>query len=196
MNFSLWISGKGPRDLSVRLSGRPEYVQPRSGTVTFSKRKRRWTGPRLVFSDESKRVSSASLRAQPNINAVWGVAVVEELSRLGVSFFFVAPGSRSTPLVYGLSRVTSIRYFMVHDERIAGFMALNYAKASGRPAAVVTTSGTAVANLFPSVVEASNTEVPMVLLTADRPSELRDSGAPQTIDQVGQRVRFVKYCNS
>mmetsp|Transcript_7924 Transcript_7924/g.35192 ORF Transcript_7924/g.35192 Transcript_7924/m.35192 type:complete len:553 (+) Transcript_7924:1482-3140(+) len=82
---------------------------------------------------------------------------------------------------------------MVHDERIAGFMALNYAKASGRPAAVVTTSGTAVANLFPSVVEASNTEVPMVLLTADRPSELRDSGAPQTIDQVKIFGRYTRF---
>jgi len=118
---------------------------------------------------------------------------VEELSRLGVNFFFVAPGSRSTPLAYGLSRVTSIRYLMVHDERIAGFMALNYAKASGRPTAVVTTSGTAVANLFPSVVEASSTEIPLVLLTADRPSELRDSGAPQTIDQVKIFGRYVRF---
>lgn len=124
------------------------------------------------------------MRDQPNINAVWGALIVEELRRQGVEHFVIAPGSRSGPLVAAAAR-GGVRTAIWIDERGAAFHALGLARASGVPAAVITTSGTAVASLLPAVVEASLDGVPLVLLTADRPPELRDVGANQTIEQRG-----------
>lgn len=124
------------------------------------------------------------IAALPNINTVWGNLTVEELCRCGVDRFFVCPGSRSAPLAVAVTRSRRAHLTVVHDERGAAFMALGYARATGRAAAVVTSSGTAVANLLPAVVEAANDNVPLILLTADRPPELRDIGANQAIDQV------------
>jgi 2-succinyl-5-enolpyruvyl-6-hydroxy-3-cyclohexene-1-carboxylate synthase len=121
---------------------------------------------------------------EPNLNAVWGNLAVEELCRCGVDTFFVCPGSRSAPLAVAVARSRRARLTVVHDERGAGFMAVGYARATRRAAAVVTSSGTAVANLLPAVVEAANDKLPLLLLTADRPPELRDTGANQGIDQV------------
>jgi len=119
----------------------------------------------------------------PNLNYAWAGLMIEELKRLGVDTFFISPGSRSSPLT--LSAAEHGANVIVHfDERGTGFAALGYARATGRPAVVITTSGSAVANLFPSVCEASQDAVPMLIITADRPPELRDTGANQTMDQV------------
>ncbi len=119
--------------------------------------------------------------------------IVEELVAADVSEVIVCPGSRSTPLALAARAHPEIHVRVLLDERSAGFFALGLARASRRPVAVVVTSGTAVANLLPSVVEASLARVPLVVLTANRPAELRDRGAPQTIDQVrifGGHVRW------
>ena len=131
--------------------------------------------------------------ATPHANRLWADLVIEELVRNGVDFFCVAPGSRSTPLVAALAanpRAGSLVHF---DERGTAFAALGHARATGRPVAWITTSGTAAANGLPAVVEAATDGVPMVLLTADRPPELRQTGANQTIDQpdiFGDYVRW------
>ncbi len=121
--------------------------------------------------------------ATPATNRLWADLIVEELLRSGVGLFCIAPGSRSTPLVAAVAANPSAKSLVHFDERGTAFAALGYARATGRPAAWITTSGTAVANGLPAVVEASVDAVPMILLTADRPPELRQTGANQTIDQ-------------
>jgi 2-succinyl-5-enolpyruvyl-6-hydroxy-3-cyclohexene-1-carboxylate synthase len=122
--------------------------------------------------------------------------IVEALLELGVRHAVLCPGSRSAPLAYALAGAVERGRLRLHvriDERSAGFLALGLARGDGRPAAVVTTSGTAVANLHPAVLEASHAGVPLVVLSADRPHELRGTGANQTTDQVrlfGPAVRW------
>ena len=120
-------------------------------------------------------------------------AFVDELARCGVSHACTSPGSRDTPLVLPLARHPRLRAYSHIDERASGFFALGIAKATGRPVAITATSGTAAANLAPAVIEASEARVPLIVLTADRPPELRESGAGQTIDQIklyGDAVRW------
>ncbi len=134
-----------------------------------------------------------SLLAAPNVTYLWTQLLVEELIRCGVEAFFVAPGSRSTPLTATVAKHPDADVVLHVDERGTAFAALGTGRATQQPAAWITTSGTAVANGLPAVVEASVDAVPMVLLTADRPPELRDTGANQTIDQVkifGDYVRW------
>src|SRR3954469_25125936 len=119
-----------------------------------------------------------------NRNTALASAMVEELARCGVERAVVSPGSRSTPLAVALWREPASDVHVSVDERSAGFFALGSALATGRPAAVLCTSGSAAANLHPAVVQADEAGVPMILLTADRPPELRDIGAGQTIDQL------------
>ncbi len=111
-------------------------------------------------------------------------AFVDELARCGVREACTSPGSRSSPIVLALVRDGRLRCFSHIDERCSGFFAVGAAKAACRPVAVACTSGTAAANLAPAVVEAHEARVPLVVLTADRPAELREVGAGQTIDQV------------
>ena len=126
-------------------------------------------------------------------NRLWADLIVEELVRCGVGFFCVSPGSRSTPLVAALADNERARSLVHFDERGTAFAALGYARATGHPAAWITTSGTAVANGLPAVVEAATDGVPMVLLTADRPPELRQTGANQTVDQPDIFGDFVRW---
>jgi 2-succinyl-5-enolpyruvyl-6-hydroxy-3-cyclohexene-1-carboxylate synthase len=111
-------------------------------------------------------------------------ALVDELARCGLRHAVTSPGSRNAPVALTLAGDPRIDAVSVVDERAAGFMALGMAKASGLPVAVTCTSGTAAANLLPAVVEAHEARVPLIVLTADRPPELRDVGAGQAIDQV------------
>ncbi len=110
--------------------------------------------------------------------------LVDELVRCGVVHFSVAPGSRSAPLALAIARHPRARMWMHLDERSAGFFGLGLARTLQEPVALVCTSGSAAANFMPAVVEASYGRVPLLVLTADRPHELRDVGAAQTIDQV------------
>ncbi|MEX0831320.1 MAG: 2-succinyl-5-enolpyruvyl-6-hydroxy-3-cyclohexene-1-carboxylic-acid synthase [Nitriliruptoraceae bacterium] len=123
--------------------------------------------------------------AAPNPSTAMARAMVDECVRHGVTDAVLAPGSRSAALAFSLYDDPRIALHVHPDERSAAFVALGLARASGRPAVVVTTSGSAVANLHPAVIEADLDRVPMVLITADRPVELRETGANQTIDQVG-----------
>jgi 2-succinyl-5-enolpyruvyl-6-hydroxy-3-cyclohexene-1-carboxylate synthase len=128
-----------------------------------------------------------------NRNTALASALVEELARCGVRRAVVAPGSRSTPLALAVWRQPAIEATVVVDERSAGYFAVGAAQASGAPVAVLCTSGTAAANLHPAVVEADESAVALLVLTSDRPPELRGIGAGQTIDQLklyGDSVRW------
>ena len=114
----------------------------------------------------------------------WARAFTDELARSGIRHACVAPGSRSTPLVLALASDERFRCTVHLDERVAAFFALGFGKATGEPALVLTTSGTAAANLFPAVVEASMAETPLLVVTADRPQRFRGTDANQTVDQV------------
>ena len=125
-------------------------------------------------------------------NHVVARTIVDELFRSGVRIVTLSPGSRSTPLALAALAHPAIETRVLLDERSAGFFALGVAKATGMPAAVVTTSGTAVVELSPAVTEATYSAVPLVVLSADRPFELYDTGAPQTIDQTAVFAGFIR----
>ena len=119
--------------------------------------------------------------------------LVAQWTALGVDAAFLAPGSRSTPMALALDRHPGMNVDVFLDERSAAFAALGFGLATGRPAIVLCTSGTAAAHLFAAVIEADLSGVPVLVVTADRPPELRDVGAAQTIDQVklfGDAVRW------
>ncbi|GAB4575180.1 MAG: 2-succinyl-5-enolpyruvyl-6-hydroxy-3-cyclohexene-1-carboxylic-acid synthase [Anaerolineae bacterium] len=128
-----------------------------------------------------------------NRNTLWAEVFVDELARAGLQAVCLAPGSRHTPLVMAFARHPDLRVYSHLDERSAAFFALGLALGSDTPVAVVCTSGTATANFLPAVIEAHQSEVPLLVLTADRPHELRDSGANQTIDQVGMFANFALW---
>jgi 2-succinyl-5-enolpyruvyl-6-hydroxy-3-cyclohexene-1-carboxylate synthase len=137
--------------------------------------------------------SSFDLLACSNVNSAWGALVMEVLARLGVETVVISPGSRSTPLALAASRNPKLDAIPILDERTAGFFALGLAKRTHKPVMLVCTSGSAVVNYYPAVLEASMSGTPLIVLTADRPAELSDCSAGQTIDQTkvfGRLVRF------
>lgn len=119
--------------------------------------------------------------------------IIDQLVQQGVHHFCMAPGSRSTPLVVAAAAHKQVTLHVHYDERGLGFFALGLAKAGRQPAAIIVTSGTAVGNLLPSVMEAHHASIPMIVLTADRPHELRDCGANQTTDQVKIFQPFMRW---
>lgn len=128
-----------------------------------------------------------------NANTALASAFAEELARGGLRLAVISPGSRSTPLAVALWRQPEIEVSVIVDERSAGFFALGAAQATGEPVALLCTSGTALVNYHPAVVEADESGVPLLVLSADRPPELRGIGAGQTIDQIktfGSSVRW------
>ncbi|MDA0712404.1 MAG: 2-succinyl-5-enolpyruvyl-6-hydroxy-3-cyclohexene-1-carboxylic-acid synthase [bacterium] len=119
-----------------------------------------------------------------NLNNLWSYLIVEECVRLGVEYFLLAPGSRCAPLTVAVARNKKAKNLKCFDERSLGFCALGIARATRKPVVIIVTSGTAVANLMPAIVEASLDRIPLLIITADRPFYLRTIGANQTIDQV------------
>ncbi len=117
------------------------------------------------------------------MNDLYAQQIVHHLVQQGVRRVCIAPGSRSTPLVYACAQEDRLEKTIHFDERGAAFYAYGYAKGSKTPVALICTSGTAIANLFPAVIEAYLDEVPLIIITSDRPPELRDCGANQTCDQ-------------
>ena len=128
-----------------------------------------------------------------NVNSLWGSVLVETLYRCGVSMAVICPGSRSTPLTVAFAHHRQITAVPILDERSAAFFALGRAKKTGLPTVLVCTSGTAGANFYPAVIEAHQSNVPLIVLTADRPAELRNCHAQQAIDR--QKQFYGNYPN-
>lgn len=144
------------------------------------------TGPSTWSGDDPSTAGT-------NPSTAMATVVVDELVRGGVQHVVLAPGSRSTALAVAVAARSDLTLHVRHDERSAAFVALGLGRASGRPAAVVTTSGTAVANLGPAVAEAHTAGVPLVVLTADRPAERQHVGANQTFAQAGLFTTLVRW---
>lgn len=132
-----------------------------------------------------------------NRNILWADLFVEQLAACGVKYACISPGSRSTPLTYAFSHNRKIKKYLIIDERSSGFFALGLAKSTNSPVAVITTSGTATAELYPAIVEAFQQRTPLIICTGDRPPELYGCGANQTINQIniyGNHIR--KFFNA
>lgn len=127
-----------------------------------------------------------------NETARYCADLVAGLADAGVDAVFISPGSRNTALTLAFAAEPRVRDISIRDERSAGFAALGHGKATGRPAAVVCTSGSAATHYFPAVVEADQSAAPLIVLTADRPARLRGTGAPQTMDQIDLYGTHVK----
>jgi 2-succinyl-5-enolpyruvyl-6-hydroxy-3-cyclohexene-1-carboxylate synthase len=135
--------------------------------------------------DDTRDVGSANL--------AFARALLDELRAAGIASAVVCPGSRSTPLALAVAEQQGLSHSVHIDERSAAFHALGYAKATGRPVALICTSGTAGANFLPAVAEASHARVPLIVLTADRPPELRAWGAAQTMEQRALYAGFTRW---
>ncbi|WP_304130349.1 2-succinyl-5-enolpyruvyl-6-hydroxy-3-cyclohexene-1-carboxylic-acid synthase [Ignavibacterium album] len=123
------------------------------------------------------------MKIKVNRNILWTSLFTDFLVQCGIRYACISPGSRSTPLTFAIASEKKIKSFPVVDERSSGFFALGIAKATNSPVVVVTTSGTAAAELYPAIIEAYQSRVPLIICTADRPAYLRNTGANQTINQ-------------
>ena len=128
-----------------------------------------------------------------NRNTLWCDLFVLRLSQLGIKYACISPGSRSTPLTLAFAANNKIETFPIVDERSSAFFALGLAKSSNSPVAIVTTSGTAVAELYPAIIEAYYQRIPLIICTADRPNNLRGSGANQTINQFNIYNNHIRF---
>jgi 2-succinyl-5-enolpyruvyl-6-hydroxy-3-cyclohexene-1-carboxylate synthase len=140
----------------------------------------------------ASRPSESSAPSEAHLLGEWARLLFSTLQAAGVSDLWVSPGSRSTPFTWTAAHTPALTLREVIDERSAGFLALGQVRVSGRPSALLCTSGSAAANYFPAVVEASQAHLPLIVLTADRPLDLQRAAAAQTIDQVklyGDHVR-------
>ena len=131
--------------------------------------------------------------SQGSINLLWAHRIIDGLFQLGVRHFYISPGSRSTPLVVALADHPLAQHVVHFDERGTAFCALGCAKAQNKASAIIVTSGTAVGNLLPAIMEASNSRVPLIFLTADRPKELLDCGDNQTCDHIKLFSSYVRW---
>jgi 2-succinyl-5-enolpyruvyl-6-hydroxy-3-cyclohexene-1-carboxylate synthase len=150
------------------------------------------TKARLPFRIHTRAMISPVLDFR-NVYSLWGSVLVETLARMGLRRVVISPGSRSTPLTIAFAAHRDLEAIPVLDERSAAFFALGLAKQYGEPVALLCTSGTAGANYFPAVIEARESGLPLVVITADRPPELRACASGQTIDQLklfGDYVNF------
>ena len=198
-----WLSGQGAEFVVAIRSGLFEHKGKNKhalslfagvGTVKDSVALSEWKELDLKIRPFKHRLSSRlSYLSSPRANIRMASLLVEELCRSGIHTFAVAPGSRSSPLVYAAAMNPNCHVYPCIDERSLGFWSLGYARATQRPAPIITSSGTATGNLMPSVIEASLSRVPMLLLTADRPSNLRNTGSNQTIDQVKMFGDYTRY---
>ncbi len=141
-----------------------------------------------------ERGAERAFQAHPDAVYAYTMRFFASLVAAGVEHVVISPGSRSTPLAIAAERCRGLRTWIELDERAAAYFALGIGRATRMPAALVCTSGTAAANYLPAIVEASHARVPLLVLTADRPSELRDFGAGQTIEQPGLYGRYPRWC--
>ncbi|MBN2571666.1 MAG: 2-succinyl-5-enolpyruvyl-6-hydroxy-3-cyclohexene-1-carboxylic-acid synthase [Ignavibacteriales bacterium] len=132
-----------------------------------------------------------------NKNYLWSKIFVERLKHLGVRYVCISPGSRNTPLVYAFAKCNSIKKYVIIDERTSGFFALGLADKTNTPVCIITTSGTAVVELYPAIVEAYKRRIPLIICTADRPPKLQNCGANQTIKQENIFINHIRaYYNA
>lgn len=128
-----------------------------------------------------------------NVNQIWCDLIIEEFIRNDVNYFFISPGSRSTLLTLAVANNKKSHCCINIDERSLAFNALGYSKISDKPAVIITTSGTALGNLLPAIIEAYYDSIPLIVISADRPQEIRSTGYNQTIDQVKIFQNFIHW---
>lgn len=133
------------------------------------------------------------MQIKVNRNYFWSNILIDQLVECGVKYACVSPGSRSTSLTYSISQNQNLKSYVIVDERSSGFFALGLAKKTKTPVILVTTSGTATVELYPAIIEAYQNRVPLIVLTADRPAYLRDSGANQTINQENIYKNHIRF---
>lgn len=133
------------------------------------------------------------MKTKVNSNFIWANTFVNQLAAMGVKYACISPGSRSTPLTYSLAENKKIKCFVNIEERSSAFFSLGLAKATGVPSILVTTSGTATAELYPAIIEAYYQRTPLLICTADRPPELIGTGANQTINQYNLYRNHIRW---